>query len=87
MVFGIQVFNLEHDPAGKTIVYRTSNLSSAGEMYGKTVRDYGCTIFDGYPLIANRKDEKGNVLVQVSLINTHEDEYDSMPIPEEKKSE
>ena len=37
MVFGIQVFNLEHDPAGKTIVYRTSNLSSAGEMYGKTV--------------------------------------------------
>ena len=72
-VFGIKVVDLTKSSKGE-VVYRTSSLHSAGEMYGKYVKQYDCKTFPTYPILAQKKDEEGHIVCQVSLEELREEE-------------
>ena len=72
-VFGIKVVDLTKSSNGE-IVYRTSSLHSAGEIYGKYVKQYECKTFPTYPILAQRKDKDGRIMCQVSLEELREEE-------------
>ena len=71
-VFGIKVVDLTKSSKGE-VVYRTSSLHSAGEMYGKYVKQYDCKTFPTYPILAQKR-EKGHIMCQVSLEELREEE-------------